>query len=28
MNRGALIASGTAAEIARNEAVHSAYFGL
>jgi branched-chain amino acid transport system ATP-binding protein len=28
MNRGALIASGTAAEISRNDAVHAAYFGL
>ena len=28
MNRGALIASGTAPEIANNEAVHRAYFGL
>lgn len=28
MNRGVLIASGTAAEISRDEAVHRAYFGL
>ena len=28
MNRGALIAAGTAAEIAGNQAVHAAYFGL
>ena len=28
MNRGALIASGTAAEISRDETVHRAYFGL
>ena len=28
MNRGALIAAGTADEIGRNQAVHAAYFGL
>ncbi|MDQ2140670.1 ABC transporter ATP-binding protein [Alcaligenaceae bacterium B3P038] len=28
MNRGALIAAGTAAEISQNQAVHAAYFGL
>ncbi|MFC4277349.1 ABC transporter ATP-binding protein [Achromobacter aloeverae] len=28
MNRGALIAAGTAEEISRNQAVHAAYFGL
>jgi branched-chain amino acid transport system ATP-binding protein len=28
MNRGALIAAGTAAEIGANQAVHAAYFGL
>ncbi len=28
MNRGALIAAGTASEISQNQAVHAAYFGL
>jgi branched-chain amino acid transport system ATP-binding protein len=28
MNRGALIAAGTAEEISKNQAVHAAYFGL